>query len=264
MFLEGKQDQLVKELTLEMQKAAENLEFEKAAQIRDNIAAAKKIAEKQKIVSTKEADQDVIGFAESGEDICIRMFYIRAGHLIGSENFLINNSEVVNVDENEESNKETLSSFVKQYYGGDVYIPKEFLLQTSIEEQQIIEKWLGDMRGNKVNLIVPRRGEKLQLVEMAEKNAADSVNLMAEKHKNDVVKTQGAITELGQLLNMENIPTRIEAYDISHIQGVFNVGSMIVFENGRSKRKDYRRFKIKYQQGVNDYENMREVFGKKI
>jgi len=257
MVLDGKQDEMIGELEHKMQQAAENLDFERAAEIRDSIAALQKIGERQKIISSSLVDQDVIAMAREDGAACMQVFFIRVGKLIGREHFLLDTG---NLDDSGEA----ISSFVKQFYNGDAYVPKEIILQHEVEDIELIESWLSEKRGSKVKLTVPQKGEKQKLIEMVGKNAEDTIKLLMEKYKQDEQKTMGAIKELSEYIGLPKAPKRIEAFDISHLQGVENVGSMIVFENGKPKNRDYRRFKIKYVEGANDYESMREVLQRRL
>ncbi|MGB7605201.1 MAG: excinuclease ABC subunit UvrC [Lutisporaceae bacterium] len=252
MVLDGKQEELIGELDKKMQYAADNLDFEIAAELRDNIAAVRKIAERQKIISTSLIDQDAIAMARQDGEACMQVFFIRGGKLIGREHFLLDGGDLDN-------HSEVISSFIKQFYNGDTFVPKEIILQQDIDDIEVLESWLSEKRGSKVKLTIPQKGEKQKLIEMVSKNAEDAIKLIMEKYKQDEEKTLGACRELADYIGLSIPPKRIEAFDISHLQGVENVGSMIVFENGRSKNKDYRRFKIKYVDGANDYESMREV-----
>lgn len=257
MVLDGKQDELIKSLEEKMQQAAEDLDFEKAAGLRDNIASLRKIGEKQKMISSALADQDVIAFAQENGEACVQIFFMRGGKLIGREHFFMDNAE-------DEAAAEIIGGFVKQFYSGEVFVPREIILQEAVEEAEIIERWLSDKRGGRVKLVVPQRGEKHKLVEMVGKNAEDTLKLLIDKHKNDEEKTKGACRELAGYLGMDKAPVRIEAYDISNLQGVENVGSMIVFENGKPKNRDYRRFRIKGVEGANDYDSMREIIERRF
>lgn len=252
MVLEGKQEELIEELDKKMQHAAENLNFELAAELRDSIAAVRKIAERQKIVSSSLIDQDAIAMARQDGEACMQVFFIRGGKLNGREHFLLDGGDLDN-------HSEVISSFIKQFYNGDTFVPKEIILQQPIDDIEVLESWLSEKRGSKVKLTIPQKGEKQKLIDMVSKNAEDSIKLIMEKYKQDEEKTLGACRELADYIGLSKTPKRIEAFDISHLQGVENVGSMIVFEDGRSKNKDYRRFKIKYVDGANDYDSMREV-----
>ncbi|NLK35072.1 MAG: excinuclease ABC subunit UvrC [Gracilibacteraceae bacterium] len=257
MVLEGKQEGVLKQLEEKMHKAADSLDFEKAAEIRDNMNSLIKIAEKQKVISSALVDQDIIAFALNESESCIQVFFVRRGKLIGREHFLIEDIKL-------SDSKEILSSFIKQYYGSYALIPREIILQEEIDEINIIERWLSDKKGGRVKLVVPRRGEKQKLVEMVSKNAEDTLRLLIEKQKRDTEKTMGACIELKDILQLNDIPARIEAFDISNLQGVLNVGSMIVFDRGKPNNKNYRRFKIKSVEGANDYESMREILERRF
>lgn len=257
MMLEGKQDKVLKGLEEKMHQAAENLEFEKAAEIRDNMNSLIKVAEKQKVISSALVDQDIIAFALNESESCIQVFFVRGGKLIGREHFLIEDIKL-------SDSKEILSSFIKQYYGSDALIPREIILQEEIDEINIMERWLSDKRGGRVKIVVPQRGEKQKLIEMVSRNAEDTLRLLIEKQKNDTEKTMGACIELKDILRLNDIPVRIEAFDISNLQGVLNVGSMIVFEKGKPNNKNYRRFRIKSVEGANDYESMKEIIERRF
>jgi excinuclease ABC subunit C len=257
LVLEGKQDEILGELETKMQQAAESLDFERAAELRDSIASVRKLAERQKIISSAMGDQDVIAMARADGAVCIQIFFIRGGKLLGREHFLLEGGDA-------EDNGAVILSFVKQFYNGDTFVPKEVLLQYETEDMEIIESWLSEKRGSKVKVIVPQKGEKQKLVEMVAKNAEDAIQLLVEKYRQDEEKTLGAIRELADYMGLSKAPRRIEAFDISHLQGVENVGSMIVFENGKAKNRDYRRFKIKHVEGANDYESMREVLERRF
>lgn len=257
MVLDGKQEEVLKELEKKMHQAAENLDFEKAAEIRDNMNSIIKIGEKQKIISSAMVDQDAIAFALDQGESCVQIFFIRGGKLIGREHFLIEDTKL-------SDSKEILSSFIKQFYDEGTVIPREIIMQEEIDEMNIIEQWLSDKRGSRVRIIVPKRGEKQKLIEMVSKNAEDTLRLLIEKQKTDEEKTLGACRELKDILHLDKVPMRIEAFDISNLQGVLNVGSMIVFEKGKSNIKNYRRFKIKTFDGPNDYESMREIMGRRF
>lgn len=257
MVLDGKQEEMINDLGQKMQQAAEGLDFERAAEIRDNIASLRKIGERQKMISSSFLDQDVIAMAREDGEVCMQVFFVRGGKLIGREHFLLDGGAL-------DDTGEVITSFIKQFYNGDTYVPKEIILQYEIEDVDIIGSWLSEKRGSKVKLTVPQKGEKHKLVEMVSKNAEDTIKLLIEKYKQDEQKTLGAIKELSNYIGLQRAPKRIEAFDISHLQGVENVGSMIVFENGKPKNRDYRRFKIKYVEGANDYESMREVLERRF
>jgi len=251
-FLEGKQEALIQKLTADMYAAAEKMNFEKAAQIRDQINSLRKIAEKQKVISDTLVDQDVIAFAENQNEACVQVFFIRGGKLLGREHFLLH--DISGTDKNE-----LMTEFVKQFYNNTPYIPKEIVLQEEIDEINIIQSWLSSKRGAKVYIKVPRKGEKRQLVEMVAKNALETLQQFEIKLEYEKSFAQEALNELKDILQLEQLPNIIEAYDISNIASSANVGSMVVFKNAKPSNKDYRKFKIKTVIGSNDYESMREV-----
>nr|WP_276020148.1 excinuclease ABC subunit UvrC [Acetivibrio straminisolvens] len=251
-FLGGRQEDIIKRLEKDMKEAADKLEFEKAAKIRDKINSLRHIAEKQKIISTAMEDQDVIAFAKSETDSCIQVFFIRGGKLIGREHFILEGTSDV-------SDSELMTAFVKQFYSSAAYVPSQVILQEDIDEIDIIEKWLSSKRTAKTHIKVPRRGEKLKLVEMVSKNALIELNQFKERIKKETALANEGMKKLKELLNLERLPQRIEAYDISNTGSTEIVGSMVVFENGAPKKSDYRRFKIKSTNIQNDYQSMQEV-----
>ncbi len=257
LFLEGREDELVKEVQGKMQEAAKELNFERAAKYRDQVQALKEVLQRQKIVSTKEMDQDVIAMAKEGQKSSVQVFFIRQGKLVQRENFILEN----NFQEKEE---EILESFAKQFYSGMNFIPKEVLLEMEIEDQDVIESWLSSRKGEKVLVYVPKIGEKKKLMNMVKENAKRFLDqkILGEKEKES--KKEGILAELKERLNLEEIPLRIEAYDISNIQGVESVGSMVVFQETKPNRKEYRRFKIKKVKGPDDYRSMEEVLERRF
>ena len=257
LFLEGKQQNLITELKEKMNRFSENLEFEKAADIRDQLEAVNKINEEQVAVSSRLEDLDIIAYEVNGKLVSVQIFFVRLGKIVGRENFFLS-------DIGESEAGEIIDSFIKQYYNKAVYMPKNILVSTELEEKDIIEKWLSDKKGSKVRISVPYRGEKRKLMQMAKRNAAESLRLEVEKTDKDKEKTTVLMSELAEILNISNSIHRIEAFDISNIQGVDNVGSMIVFEGGKPVKKHYRRFKIKGFVGQDDYASMREIVERRI
>jgi len=251
-FLGGKHDEIVKRLEAEMKEAAEKMQFEKAAKLRDKLSYLKQIAEKQKVLSTTMLDQDVIAFARDDSDSCVQVFFIRGGKLIGREHFIIEG--VSEVDDNE-----LMTSFIKQFYSAAAYVPKEIILQEDIDELNIIENWLSSKRDGRVYIKVPRKGEKLQLVEMVSQNALIALKRFKEKIISERSLYSDGLNEITNILGLDEKPERIEAYDISNTGATDIVGSMVVFENGMPKNKDYRRFKIKSFDMQNDYASMQEM-----
>lgn len=257
MFLSGKQNELIVELEHKMNDAAENMEYEKAADYRDKITAIKQIGERQKVLSSSLEDEDVIAFAQSEDKTCIQVFFIRGGRLIGREHFML-------TDTKDSGTREVLTGFVKQFYSGTVFVPKEVILQEEIDEINIIESYLSSKRGSKVYVRVPQKGEKKQMVEMAARNALITLQNFREKILREKRMSEGAIEELADILDLGSDPKRIEAFDISNIQGVDPVGSMVVFIDGKPKNSEYRRFKIKTVTGQDDYASMMEVVERRI
>jgi excinuclease ABC subunit C len=250
-FLSGKHADLILELEQKMNEASENLEYEKAADYRDKINSIKKIQETQKVLSSNMEDEDVIGFARTQDKTCVQIFFIRGGKLVGREHFII-------VDD-ESSINYILNQFVKQFYSGTVFIPKSIFIQDNIDEKDIIEKWLSGRKGSNVSIKVPVKGEKRKLILMASENAEMTLKNFSEKLIKEKEMSTGAVESLADILGLDSVPNRIEAYDISNIQGVDPVGSMVAFIDGKAKNSEYRRFKIKTVIGANDYASMQEV-----
>ncbi|HOM71876.1 MAG TPA: excinuclease ABC subunit UvrC, partial [Armatimonadota bacterium] len=258
LFLEGRQEKLLKELQHQMEAASEKLLFEKAARLRDQIQAVQRIIERQKIISTAMVDQDVVAIVTDNGNAVAQMFFIRNGKLIGQEHFMLEGTSGDDLSEG-------VQEFVKQYYQAAAYVPKEILLQCEIDELEIIESWLRQKRGTKVEISHPVRGEKRQLVEMAETNAEAILDQLRKKVEADEAYITIELGELQQALDLPKLPRRIECYDISNIMGTEAVGSLVVFENGRPKKSDYRRFKIKYTpERPDDYAMMREVLARRL
>lgn len=255
-FLNGNYDPILKELEEKMLDASENLEFEKAIEYRELLASVQKIAQKQKITDTAGDDRDIIAMASEGEDAVVQVFFIRGGRLIGRDHFYLKIAE-------NDTKSEILSSFIKQFYAGTPYIPAELMLPEEIEDQEIIEEWLTTRREHKVRLCIPKKGTKEKLVELAQKNAQMVLKNDKERLKREEGRTIGAVKELEKILGLTGI-IRMEAYDISNTSGFDSVGSMVVYEHGKPKRNDYRKFKIKSVQGPDDYASMNEVLTRRF
>ena len=255
-FLSGNYDLILKELEGKMQEASENLEFEKAIEYRELLASVQKIAQKQKITDTAGEDRDILAAAVEEEDAVVQVFFIRGGRLIGRDHFYLKIAKGDTI-------REILTSFIKQFYAGTPYIPSELMLQEEIEDGDIIEEWLGKKRGHRVRLKVPKKGTKEKLVELAAKNASLVLKTDKERLKREEGRTIGAVKELEKLLGLERV-VRMEAYDISNTSGFASVGSMIVYERGKPKRSDYRKFKIKGVTGADDYASMEEVLTRRF
>ena len=255
-FLNGNYDPILKELEEKMLDASENLEFEKAIEYRELLASVQKIAQKQKITDTAGDDRDIIAMASEGEDAVVQVFFIRGGRLIGRDHFYLKIAE-------NDTKSEILSSFIKQFYAGTPYIPAELMLPEEIEDQESIEEWLTTRREHKVRLRIPKKGTKEKLVELAQKNAQMVLKNDKERLKREEGRTIGAVKELEKILGLTGI-IRMEAYDISNTNGFDSVGSMVVYEHGKPKRNDYRKFKIKSVQGPDDYASMNEVLTRRF
>lgn len=255
-FLNGNYSNVLKMLEEKMYEASENFEFEAAAEYRDLVNSVKQIAQKQKITSQEQDDKDIIGFAKAAEDAIVQVFFIRGGKLIGREHFHFNQVE-------HESRSEILTAFMKQFYSGTPYIPKQIILPSEIEEEVILSEWLTKKRGQKVYIRVPKKGQKERLVELANKNASLILQQDSEKLKREEARTIGAVREIEGLLDIPSI-SRMESFDISNINGFESVGSMVVFENGKPKRNDYRKFRIKTIKGADDYGSMKEVLTRRF
>jgi len=258
MFLSGKEDKLIEIIEEKMKKASQELDFESAAKYRDQMNSLKIILEKQKVVSTSSLiDQDVIGMARGVEDVCIQVFFIRSGKIVGREHFILS-------DNYNERRSEILSSFIKQFYLGTAYVPKEILVEEEIEDMDIISRWLSQKRGNKVTIRVPKRGEKSELMEMVRKNAMDMLKQDGDRLLTERQRNEETLEKFRDILGLDVTPYRIEAFDISNISGVNSVGSMVVFEHGKPKKSDYRRFRIKTVTAPDDYRSMEEVLRRRF
>jgi len=257
LFLEGKGEEIVTSLKRRMQSAAQRLEFERAASLRDQIQAVEQVISRQRVVSTTMSDQDVIAFARDDGETCVQVFFVRTGKLIGHEYFLMDGVNGVEA-------QEILASFLKQFYNDTAYVPPEILLPTDIDEAHIIERWLRDKRGTKVVLRVPRRGHKRRLVAMVVETATQTLTHLMVKEQLEEDRALAALTDLQAQLGLEVLPLRIEAYDISNIQGAMATGSMVVFVEGLPHKSEYRRFKIRTVEGPDDYAMMQEVLRRRF
>ncbi len=258
-FLEGKHHDIVAKMKKKMQEASDKMEFEVAAAYRDKLKNIESIIEKQKMSNTGLQDSDVIAVARAFDEALIQVFFIRGGKMTGREHFLLKNSEGT-------TRGQVITEFVKQFYSGTAFVPKELILEEDLEsgEKELLEAWLATLRGSKVIVTVPQKGEKHKLVELAGKNAIITLEQFGEKIKREQERTKGAVEEIKKALGLSGVIERIESYDISHTQGFNAVGSMVVFENGKPKRSDYRKFKIKTVIGANDFASMQEVLTRRI
>ena len=255
-FLNGNYNVILKDLEQKMKAAAEQLEFEEAARIRDLYNSVKQVSQKQKITDSVGEDKDIIALYQDEAEAVVQVFFVRDGKLIGREHYYM-----TNVSENNKPG--ILQDFVKQFYAGTPFIPRELMLQYEIEDGELIEKWLSERKGGRVYLRVPKIGSKEKLVELAAQNAKLVLNQDREKLKREEGRTIGAVKEIAELLGMNHI-SRMEAFDISNINGFENVGSMVVYERGKPKRSDYRKFRIKSVSGPDDYACMREVLTRRF
>lgn len=255
-FLNGNYAPVIRLLEDRMKQASEEMEFEKAAEYRDLLSNVKHIAQKQKITSNDGEDKDIIAMAEDDTDAVVQVFFIRGGKLIGRDHFHIRIGT-------EDTSGGILSDFVEQFYSGTPYIPREIMMQEEVENKKILEEWLTAKRGHKVTLFTPQKGMKNKLVELARKNAQLVLDQDKEKIKREEGRTIGAVKEIEELLQLTGL-NRMEAYDISNMNGFETVGSMIVYEKGKPKRSDYRKFKLKTVTGPDDYASMHEVLTRRF
>ena len=255
-FLDGNYKPVEKMLEEKMRSASENLEFERAAEYRDLLESVRSCVEKQKITHMDTEDQDIVAIASEEEDAVVQVFFVRNGKLIGRDHFFLN----VRADDKE---SDVLAAFLKQFYAGTPFIPKELYLQTDIGDMDLLADWLSEKRGSKVKIFIPQRGSKKKLVDLAAKNASLVLSQDRERIKREEGRTIGALKEIAGWLNMESVD-RLEAYDISNTSGYQSVGSMVVFEKGKPLRSDYRKFRLKTVEGPNDYASMKEVLARRF
>ena len=255
-FLNGNHKKILAQLEKKMYEASEKMEFEDAAQYRNLMQSVKKIGERQKITDHPGEDKDIIAAAMEDADAVVQVFFVRDGKLIGRDHFYMKSAPG-------ENRKGILSSFLKQFYAGTPFIPREIMLQEEVEDQELIAKWLESRKGKKVRISVPKKGTKEKLVEMAYHNAKLVLRQDKERIKREEGRTIGAVKEIEELLGLSGIQ-RMEAYDISNISGFQSVGSMVVYEKGKPKRSDYRKFRIKSVQGPNDYASMEEILTRRF
>jgi len=257
LFMEGKQEDLLRRLQQRMEECSDNLDFEKAAKLRDQIKAVEAVLEKQKIVYAGGGDQDVIAMARGVNQVCIQVFYMRKGRLTGRDHFFMVRTDQL-------SREEVMAEFLKQFYSRAAEIPGTLLLRDDVEDKEVIREWLSQVKGSKVTIHVPKKGAKLKLVEMVAANALEELRDYEEDIRRKTMSLQEALLELQEYLQLPGLPLRIECYDISNISGADSVGSMVVFENGSPKPGDYRRFKIASVSGPDDFASLREVLGRRF
>jgi len=256
LLLEGRSDAVVRSLRQKMVAAAEEMKFEQAAKLRDQLAAVEKITEKQNIV-TGAGDQDAIGLARSALGTCAQVFFIRSGKMVGRDHFLLAGTE-------QEEDEAVLTAFIKQYYSQASFIPRDILLPMKVVEQDLLAEWLGQLKGSRVAVETPKRGTKKDIVVMADNNAAIVLSEQEAKIKAHSAQTVEAMADLGRYLGLDEVPERMECFDISHIQGAETVASMVVFENGMPKKDAYRRYKLQTVEGKpDDFKSMQEVVGRR-
>ncbi len=256
VFLGGNYDPLLKEIEDKMYELSEKLEFEEAAKYRELLRSATNIAQKQKITDFDGENKDYIGIAGNEKDVLVQVFFVREGKLIGREHFYMKGAT-------ENTDEENIESFIKQYYAGTPFIPKEIFIPVQLEEGELLEKWLSEKIGGKVSIKSPVKGQKEKMLELAHSNALMLLKRDEEKHKLEEARTKGATEELASLLDIVKAD-RIESYDISNTQGFNSVGSMVVYENGRPKKSDYRKFRLKTVEGPDDYASMYEVLNRRF
>ena len=258
MFLSGKEEKLIELLKEKMNKCAMEFNFEDAAIYRDKIRSLEDMIQKQKIDSgTSDLNQDIIAMARAHDEACVQVFFIRNGKIVGREHYILEGV----MDSSRES---ILSSFVKQFYMAQDYVPKEILIEDEVEDSFVLEEWLSNKKGQRVSIKVPQKGEKKNLIEMVRKNAVEYLEKFSDMNKMKYQKSIGALEELKDVIGLEEIPKRIESFDISNIQGVDSIGSMVVFTNGKKDKKEYRRYKIKTVIGPNDYDSMAEIVERRL
>lgn len=255
-FLGGNYNMILKDLEKKMQDAAEELNFEEAIRCRDLFESVKSVSQKQKITHSDGEDKDVIAMAQDEQDAVIQVFFVRGGKLIGREHYYMTNVSGL-------PRRDILQQFIQQFYAGTPFLPRELMLQEAVDDMEVLEQWLSSKRGSRVYLRVPQKGTKEKLVELAGQNAALILSKDKEKIKREEGRTIGAVKEIAALLDLEHI-SRMEAFDISNISGFENVGSMVVYEKGKPKRSDYRKFKIKTVSGPDDYACMKEVLTRRF
>ena len=255
-FLNGNYNGIIKSLEEKMLRASEDMEFEKAIEYRELLGSVKQIAQKQKITHANGEDKDIVALAKDDNDAVVQVFFIRGGKLIGRDHFYMRIGT-------EDTRTQIITTFMKQFYSGTPFIPREVILPQDIEEKEVLENWLTERRGAKVYIRVPQKGVKEKLVELAQKNARLVLNQDKEKMRREEGRTIGAVKEIEKLLGMRDI-VRMEAYDISNINGFETVGSMIVYEKGKPKRSDYRKFKLRTITGPDDYASMHEVLTRRF
>ncbi len=256
-FLNGKYDDIVKELNRKMMRASDNLDFETAIEMRDLIKSIEAVQNRQKIVAYDSGDRDIIGMRREFSDCIVQIFFVRDGKIIGRDH------QFIDIDQ-EETDETILNDFIEQYYNGTPFIPHELWIQTELPDKDILEQWLSKEKGKKVNIITPQIGKKEKLVELAITNAGILMNRYRQQYREQDQKCAKAVKELQEIIGLSAPPIRIESYDISNTMGALNVGSMVVYQNGKPKNNDYRKFRIKSVQGPDDYASMYEMLTRRF
>ena len=260
-FLSGNYSAVIEDLTKKMEQASQEMRFEDAAKYRDRRNSVRVIEQKQKMTDADMEDRDIIALAKEEQDVVVQVFFVREGKIIGREHYYMKDQGVF--DDEAGGSSAVLQNFVKQFYGGTPFVPRELLLQEKIPDQDMIEKWLSERRGSRVHLFVPERGTNKRLMELASQNASLILSQDKERLKREEGRTIGAVKEIAKLLDLRKLQ-RMEAFDISNISGFANVGSMVVFEGGKPKRSDYRKFRIQTVAGTDDYACMKEVIERRF
>jgi excinuclease ABC subunit C len=257
LFLEGRTDEVIDDLTAKMQEAAEQYDYERAAQYRDQIEAVNRVTERQQMATTRPVEMDVFGLARQDDEACVQVFFVRGTKVVGRDHFLVHGVK-------DEPDATVLASFLEQFYESAVYIPKDILLPAQSDETALIMLWLSGKRGKQVTISVPQRGERRRLVDLANENAREALQMMRVKWLADRGKTGAALEQLQEALDLPDVPRRIECYDISNTQGTNSVASMVVFIDGHARPQEYRRFKIKTVEGANDFASHAEVMRRRF
>ena len=257
LFLEGRTDEVVRGLRRQMQAESTAMQFERAARIRDQVQAVERVTERQTVASTKPADEDIFGLARSDDEAVVQVLFVRGIKMVGVDSFTLDGTK-------DETDGDVMASFIKQFYESATYVPRRVVLPLELPEHALIESWLSERRGTNVELLVPQRGEKKRLVEMAAKNAGETLDMARVKWLADTGKTRAALEGLQEALDLPTLPKRIECYDISNIQGTSSVGSMVVAIDGHPRPQEYRRFRIKTVEGANDFASMAEVLRRRF
>jgi excinuclease ABC subunit C len=257
LFLEGRTDEVVRGLRRQMQAESKAMQFERAARVRDQIQAVERVTERQAVASTKPADEDIFGLARGDDEAVVQVLFVRGTRMVGVDSFTLDGTK-------DETDGDVMASFIQQFYESATYVPKRVVVPLELPDQALIQSWLSERRGTNVELLVPQRGEKRRLVDMATKNARETLDMARVKWLADSGKTRTALEGLQEALDLPALPKRIECYDISNTQGTSSVGSMVVAIDGHPRPQEYRRFRIKTVEGANDFASMAEVLRRRF